>query len=548
MTEIISTPKISEILLEEFMNPLQISAYRLAMDIHVPASRILEILHDKRKITADTSIRLGRYFGVSDSYFLNLQSDIDIRNEKLKREDEWGHQKLITIIKRPVPKPNEVNRRFKGKLYLIMRTFLTILVSVMLLLISVSAWANRLEDGIYEKKDADGRITAKMFVTVMSGYATQLDVLGRLNMTSTSYIIALQALDDEGNVTEELATNYSGKTPVAGAGESGIRLTGENNRNAQDFNKEFTPEVFSTSFGQQVEFDFREPGKANAYHCSDALDGEYVLNPDATDNYPVSAVVFAYEHAYNFNSFLKSKDMAPDTYKLLEEHRKPYCGNYYNLEIKWKDRMNVGNVTAEKNMRIVMLNRENNYYFLFVKKNYHGDPSWVKETWREFTGTDDVMVNAMYLHRHMTLFAPEIVKDPYVYLRRMGSATRKGPDGKIVTTHTFWVMSFNGKLMRLGRALVSDDGALRFYKEMGRGAIKGEAVRVRQTPDTNGKILGEFNTGYPLTVLGFVEQTGDHSYNFAWAKVQLDNGATGYVRCSWTTAPPVMCTGSISAG
>ena len=143
MTEIISTPKISEILLEEFMNPLQISAYRLAMDIHVPASRILEILHDKRKITADTSIRLGRYFGVSDSYFLNLQSDIDIRNEKLKREDEWGHQKLITIIKRPVPKPNEVNRRFKGKLYLIMRTFLTILVSVMLLLISVSAWANR---------------------------------------------------------------------------------------------------------------------------------------------------------------------------------------------------------------------------------------------------------------------------------------------------------------------------------------------------------------------------------------------------------------------
>ena len=89
MTEMISTPKISEILLEEFMNPLQISAYRLAMDIHVPTSRTLEILHDKRKITADTSIRLGRYFGVSDSYFLNLQGDIDIRNELLKSEDEF---------------------------------------------------------------------------------------------------------------------------------------------------------------------------------------------------------------------------------------------------------------------------------------------------------------------------------------------------------------------------------------------------------------------------------------------------------------------------
>ena len=80
------------------MNPLQISAYRLAMEIHVPTSRILEILHDKRKITADTSIRLGRYFGVSDSYFLNLQSDIDIRNEKLKREDEFV---LIQQVKHP---------------------------------------------------------------------------------------------------------------------------------------------------------------------------------------------------------------------------------------------------------------------------------------------------------------------------------------------------------------------------------------------------------------------------------------------------------------
>ena len=89
MTEMISTPKISEILLEEFMNPMQISAYCLAMDIHVPTSRILEILHDRRKITADTSIRLGRYFGVSDSYFLNLQSDIDIRNELLRRKEEF---------------------------------------------------------------------------------------------------------------------------------------------------------------------------------------------------------------------------------------------------------------------------------------------------------------------------------------------------------------------------------------------------------------------------------------------------------------------------
>ena len=78
----IETPKMSEILKEEFMLPLGISAYRLANDIDVPVSRIQDILHDRRKITADTSIRLGRYFGVSENYFLNLQSDIDIRIAK----------------------------------------------------------------------------------------------------------------------------------------------------------------------------------------------------------------------------------------------------------------------------------------------------------------------------------------------------------------------------------------------------------------------------------------------------------------------------------
>lgn len=75
----VELPKISEILKEEFMIPLHISAYRLAKDIDVPISRIQDILHDRRKITAETSIRLGRYFGLSDKYFLNLQIDIDIR-------------------------------------------------------------------------------------------------------------------------------------------------------------------------------------------------------------------------------------------------------------------------------------------------------------------------------------------------------------------------------------------------------------------------------------------------------------------------------------
>ena len=84
----IETPKVSEILLEEFMEPFGISAYRRAKDINVPVSRIQDILHDRRAITVDTSLRLGKYFGVSDMYFLNLQNDIDIRNEKQRLADE----------------------------------------------------------------------------------------------------------------------------------------------------------------------------------------------------------------------------------------------------------------------------------------------------------------------------------------------------------------------------------------------------------------------------------------------------------------------------
>ena len=82
MAKTIETPKISEILNEEFMEPLGISAYKLAKDIDVPVSRVWDILHDRRKITIDTSLRLARYFGVSNRYFINLQNDIDSRNAR----------------------------------------------------------------------------------------------------------------------------------------------------------------------------------------------------------------------------------------------------------------------------------------------------------------------------------------------------------------------------------------------------------------------------------------------------------------------------------
>ena len=88
MTKFIETPKISEILSEEFMEPMGISAYKLAKDINVPVSRVQDILHDRRRISAETSVRLGKYFGLSPQYFLNLQNDIDVRNVELTSKHE----------------------------------------------------------------------------------------------------------------------------------------------------------------------------------------------------------------------------------------------------------------------------------------------------------------------------------------------------------------------------------------------------------------------------------------------------------------------------
>jgi len=67
-----------EILLEEFLRPMDISQYRLAKNISVPQRRISEIVQGKRSITADTALRLGRYFGMEAQFWLNLQSRYDL--------------------------------------------------------------------------------------------------------------------------------------------------------------------------------------------------------------------------------------------------------------------------------------------------------------------------------------------------------------------------------------------------------------------------------------------------------------------------------------
>jgi len=73
-----------EILMEDFLTPLGISQYKLAKDISVPPRRINEIVHGKRSISADTALRLSRYFQLSERFWLNLQARFDLETEKDK--------------------------------------------------------------------------------------------------------------------------------------------------------------------------------------------------------------------------------------------------------------------------------------------------------------------------------------------------------------------------------------------------------------------------------------------------------------------------------
>ena len=83
-----------EILLEEFLIPLEISAYKLSKDIGIPQTRISSIIKGNRCITADTALRLSKYFGNSAKFWLGLQDDFDIEEERNKKKAELNAIKL----------------------------------------------------------------------------------------------------------------------------------------------------------------------------------------------------------------------------------------------------------------------------------------------------------------------------------------------------------------------------------------------------------------------------------------------------------------------
>ena len=86
-----------EILQEEFLTPFSISAYRLAKDIETPQTRISEIIKGNRRITADTAIRLSKYFGNSAKFWLGIQNDFDIEEEIVAKDSILKSIKVLKV-------------------------------------------------------------------------------------------------------------------------------------------------------------------------------------------------------------------------------------------------------------------------------------------------------------------------------------------------------------------------------------------------------------------------------------------------------------------
>ena len=86
-----------EILKEEFMMPLGITAYRLARETRMPATRVSEILKGRRRITADTALRLSIYFGNSADFWLGIQDEFDLRRERQRIEEDLRHIHPVSV-------------------------------------------------------------------------------------------------------------------------------------------------------------------------------------------------------------------------------------------------------------------------------------------------------------------------------------------------------------------------------------------------------------------------------------------------------------------
>ena len=94
----LATPKVGDIIREEFLEPMNITPYKLSKDIGVSTSSILDLLHNKRRVSVEMALRLSKYFGNSPQFWINLQNELDIREASKRLEKDLKKIEKVELI------------------------------------------------------------------------------------------------------------------------------------------------------------------------------------------------------------------------------------------------------------------------------------------------------------------------------------------------------------------------------------------------------------------------------------------------------------------
>ena len=94
----LATPKVGDIIREEFLEPLNITPYKLSKDIGVSTSSVLDLLHNKRRVSVEMALRLSKYFGNSPQFWINLQNELDIREASKRLEKDLKKIEKVELI------------------------------------------------------------------------------------------------------------------------------------------------------------------------------------------------------------------------------------------------------------------------------------------------------------------------------------------------------------------------------------------------------------------------------------------------------------------
>lgn len=353
------------------------------------------------------------------------------------------------------------------------RILITLTAFLLILSLSASVLAAQPKQGVYVKRDNAGNVNARMYVIAKQGKGPMASAAYELSIT-------LEAVDAQGNATEQMVSDYvESEASVGGTGLEGFRLTGENLRNSQaaapDYPR-FFPEHFSAFWGQYVEYGLPDPDRVVARGCSEKLDGTYVYDGSLECYVTLPALIFIYERTCCRNQYENKNApkvyyaLARDPQKNLEYHP----GSDYVLQVNNPSGEDHRNLIADYQMNLVMETRSTGNHFLFTGNDYN---RWIDGAWRAFCGSDRSDVNSLFLYQYLTRNAPDLLEKPGTFFRQTDFWKGKAD---IKTWEIAILQPENGGETRLGTALVGNHGTV-VYRTGAENEFKKPKKRGKKT-------------------------------------------------------------------